>query len=106
MRDTLGHFEHQVLQVLKQEPSDAYGVTILERIKARTNKEPSIGALYTTLDRLEKKGFVKSWWGEATPERGGRRKRYYEITGQGVHAITRTMAHMQAFSPAFIPQGA
>jgi DNA-binding PadR family transcriptional regulator len=106
MRDTLGNFEHQVLQVLQQEPNDAYGVTIIERIAARTGKEPSAGALYTTLDRMEKKGFVESWWGEATAERGGRRKRYYKITAQGVFALNRTMAQVKAFAPSLVPQGA
>ena len=78
-RDVLGNFEYQILAVLQQEPSDAYGVAILERIKERTGRGVSVGALYTTLDRLEKKGFVTSWWGTATAERGGRRKRYYKI---------------------------
>ena len=102
----VGNFELQVLQVLQQEPSDAYGVTILERITARIGKEPSTGALYTTLDRLDKKGYIDSWWGEATPERGGRRKRYYKINAQGVFALTRTLAQVQAFSPVLVPQGA
>ncbi len=106
MRDTLGNFEHQVLQVLQQEPNDAYGLNILKRIKARSGKEPSVGALYTTLDRMEKKGFVSSWWGDATAERGGRRKRYYKITGQGVFALNRTTAQVQAFVPGLLPQGA
>lgn len=105
MTQILGPFEYQVLSTLQSEPSDAYGMTIRARVAARTGKEPSIGALYTTLDRLVEKGYARSWWGEATPERGGRRKRYYEIVAKGVRAIRQTE---EAFRPSFgaaVPQG-
>lgn len=82
----LGNFEYQVLAVLIEDPVAAYGVTIGQHIKDRTGREVSVGALYTTLDRLEKKGFVSSSWGEATAERGGRRKRYYKIEAAGIEA--------------------
>lgn len=105
MRDTLGPFEYQVLAVLLLHPRDAYGVTIRGWIKDRTNKEPSVGALYTTLDRLEEKGFVKSWWGEATAERGGRRKKFFAIEGAGQLALRNADAQRAAFSTSFLPQG-
>lgn len=106
MRDTLGPFEFQVLATLQQQPHDAYGVTIRARIYERTGSEPSVGALYTTLDRLEEKGFVRSWMGEPTAERGGRRKKYFAITGAGSQAVNRTHASYAAFGGGLIPQGA
>jgi PadR family transcriptional regulator, regulatory protein PadR len=86
----LGSFEYQILSVLINQPRDAYGSTIMERLAADTGREPSVGAIYTALDRMERKGFVSSWWGEATAERGGRRKRYYQIEASGREAVRRT----------------
>lgn len=107
MRDTLGPFEYQVLQVLQLHPNDAYGVSIGDHLEERTGKRPSIGALYTTLDRLEAKGYVSSSWGEATAERGGRRKKYFKLQAAGQFAMTRTqaaygsMSHTSASQPAW-----
>jgi len=89
VRETLGSTEYVVLVVLERVLRDAYGATLQARIKESTGKYISLGALYTTLDRLERKGFVTSRWGEATAERGGRRKRYYRIEGSGVEAVRR-----------------
>jgi DNA-binding PadR family transcriptional regulator len=104
-RDILGSFEYQILSVLLQQPRDAYGATIQERIKERTGHERSIGALYTALDRLEEKGFVSSWWGEPTPERGGRRKRYYKIEASGAEAVRRSEEMLNRFG-SFVAEGA
>jgi PadR family transcriptional regulator PadR len=59
---------------------EAYGVSIQQDIENRCNRNISIGALHSTITRLEEKGFLKSWLGGATQERGGRSKRFYEIT--------------------------
>jgi PadR family transcriptional regulator PadR len=91
-RGTLGPFEYQVLSILLRHPRDAYGATLQDRIEEATGQDVSIGALYTTLDRLERKGLVTSRWGEPTAERGGRRKRYYEIDPSGREAVQRTDA--------------
>ena len=88
----LGSFEFRILSVLINQPHDAYGATIQERLADDTERDVSIGAVYTALDRLERKGFVTSWWGEKTPERGGRRKRYYRIEASGREAVRRTEA--------------
>ena len=108
VRDILGSFEYQILSVLLQQPRDAYGVTIADRIEKRAGREVSIGALYTALDRLERKGFVESWWGEPTAERGGRRKRHYQIRAPGVEALQRMDAMLTHFAGAGAPtpQGA
>lgn len=94
-RRTLGTFELTVLRTLIQQPEDAYGVTLLGRISERTGRDASVGALYTTLDRLERKGLVSSWWGEATAERGGRRKRFYRIENAGREAVHETEEHLR-----------
>lgn len=89
-RDYLGEFEHVVLLAVLRLGEQAYGVTIRREIEARTKREVSIGAIYATLDRLEAKGYVRSRAGDPTPERGGRSKRYFRVTAQGVSAVNRT----------------
>lgn len=106
MREVLGPFEYQVLATLQLHPRDAYGTTIRAWIKERSGSEPSVGALYTTLERLAEKGYVKSWVGEPTEERGGRRKKYFEITGAGQAAIQRSEERRSAFNTGLLPQGA
>ena len=87
--DSLGEFEQVVLLALIRLRSNAYGVTIRREIAERTGRNVSVGAIYTTLDRLERKGFVSSQRGEPTPERGGRAKRYYKIEARGERALQR-----------------
>ena len=82
-----GSDEIVLLAVMRLGPN-AYGVTIRKAVTEATGQEPSIGAIYTALERLEEKGFVSSRQGEPTPERGGRAKRYFEITGAGAQALT------------------
>jgi PadR family transcriptional regulator, regulatory protein PadR len=89
-RDYLGEFEHIVILALLRLADGAYGVTVRREIEARTGREVSIGAIYATLDRLEAKGYVKSQFGESTPERGGRSKRFFHVTARGMTAVNRT----------------
>jgi|SRR5580704_11623431 PadR family transcriptional regulator PadR len=89
-RDHLGGFEHVVILALMRLREDAYGVTVRQEIEARTGREVSIGAVYATLDRLERKGYVKSHLGEPTAERGGRSKRFFRVTPQGKAVLNRT----------------
>lgn len=89
-RDYLGEFEHIVLLALLRLGVQAYGVTVRREIESCTKREVSIGALYATLDRLEAKGYVRSRAGDPTPERGGRSKRFFRVTPQGVSAVNRT----------------
>jgi PadR family transcriptional regulator, regulatory protein PadR len=89
MADYLGEFEQLILLALVRLGDDAYGVTIREAIEARTGRAVSPGALYTALDRLEKRGLVASRLGEPTPQRGGKRKRLYTLQPAGERALAR-----------------
>jgi DNA-binding PadR family transcriptional regulator len=84
----LGEFEYLLLTAAVRLGEDAYGASIRPEIEAATNRRCSIGAVYTTLDRLETKGFLKTWMGDATPQRGGRAKRMVRVTARGIHAAT------------------
>jgi PadR family transcriptional regulator, regulatory protein PadR len=86
---SLGEFEQVVLLAILRLGNRAYGVAIREEIRMRTDREPTPGALYTTLDRLEDKGLITSRLGDPTPQRGGRAKRFFEVSGIGVEAVTR-----------------
>ena len=87
MGRALGGFEQTILLAILQLGDDTDGVSIRRRIEARTGLETSTGALYTTLKRLERRGLVSSHVGEPTAERGGRRKRHYDLEGPGVVAL-------------------
>lgn len=80
----LGEFQEVVMLSIMLLKENAYGVTIQEEIHTRMQRNISRGALHTALSRLEEKGFITSKYGEPTSERGGRRKRYYEVTNTGL----------------------
>lgn len=82
----LGEFEYLLLTAAAGLGDNAYGASIREAIEATTERKCSVGALYTTIDRLEKKGLVKTWMGAATAERGGRAKRMVRVTPKGVQS--------------------
>jgi PadR family transcriptional regulator, regulatory protein PadR len=97
MGDWLGEFEQAVLFAVLH-VDDAYGVTIREEITRRTGRAVSAGAVYTTLERLETRGFVSSSWGEPTSERGGKRKRYFAIAPAGREALSRSYEALRAMA--------
>jgi PadR family transcriptional regulator, regulatory protein PadR len=82
----LGEFEYLLITAAARLGDNAYGATIRQEIEKATRAACSIGALYTTLDRLEKKGLLKTAMGEATAQRGGRAKREVKVTAKGVAA--------------------
>jgi DNA-binding PadR family transcriptional regulator len=104
----LGEFEQHVLAALLRLRGNAYGVTIRREIMERTGRDVAVGAIYATLDRLEAKGYVSSRLGEATPERGGRAKRYFEIEAPGERALNEAWRMMDAMSEGLkpVPAGA
>jgi DNA-binding PadR family transcriptional regulator len=79
----LGEFEYLLLSAAARLGDTAYGVSIRQQIEQATGRRCSTGALYTTLDRLESKGLVRTWMGDATPQRGGRPKRMVSVTAKG-----------------------
>ena len=95
MNGPLGEFEQLVLLALLRLKNDAYGVAIRREIEARTGRETGLGSVYKTLERLEHKGLVSSWVGEPTPERGGRRKKYYRASSLGVRALRQSLRAVQ-----------
>lgn len=82
----LGEFEYVLLTAAAGLGEGAYGAAIRVEIEKVGGRSCSIGALYTTIERLEKKGMLKTWMGEATAQRGGRAKRMVHVTPKGLHA--------------------
>jgi PadR family transcriptional regulator, regulatory protein PadR len=83
----LGEFEQMVMLALLQLGPDAYGAAVCSEIEQRGGRGVSVSAVHTTLDRLEQKGLVKSRVGDPTPQRGGKRKRHYEVAASGMRAL-------------------
>jgi PadR family transcriptional regulator len=92
MSRALGGFEQLILLALLRLGDGTNGVAIRREIEARTGKEASTGALYTTLERLEKRGLISCEMGESTPERGGRRKKLYSMQAAGSLALRESYA--------------
>ena len=82
----LGEFEYLLLSAAARLGDDAYGVAIRAAVREATGRECSLGALYTTIDRLERKGLLSTWMGDPTPQRGGRPKRMIRVTAKGARA--------------------
>ena len=88
--DSLGEFEQSLLLAVAHLGAKAYGVTIRQEIEARTGRDVAVGAIYTSLQRLESKGYVKSALADPTPERGGRSKRYFTLRAAGAAALRQS----------------
>lgn len=99
----MGEFEQLVLLAILRIGNDAYGMEVREEIEKRTRREISYGAVYTTLDRLEKKGFVRHRLADATPERGGRAKKYFRVEPAGREALTATRETLALMWEGVVP---
>jgi PadR family transcriptional regulator, regulatory protein PadR len=86
----LGEFELTLLLTILRLGDEAYGVPLSRELAQQRGRDVSVGSVYAALDRLEAKGFVASYLGESTPERGGRAKRYFRVTRQGLRAVHET----------------
>jgi PadR family transcriptional regulator len=93
---SLGEFEQLVLLALVRLGDDAYGATVRREIEARARREVAISAVYTTLERLEQKGLVRSWVGEPTAQRGGRRRKHFALLPAGARALRTAYASFAA----------
>ena len=97
----LGDFEQLVLLGVLRLGDEAYGAAIRQEIHERSGRDVSINAVYTTLDRLEQKGLVKSWDGDPTPERGGRRKKFYALKPAGQSALRQAYRAFTGMTDGF-----
>ena len=102
--ERLGIFEQLLLLALVRLGDAPYGVVIRDEIEARTGRVVSPGAVYTALDRLEQRGLVRSRLGEATAERGGKRKRHYRITARGHSALAHAQSTMAQMAHGLKPK--
>lgn len=103
-REHLGDLEQIVLLAILRLGDEAYGVPIRREIERRTGRSLTVGALYRTLDRLEGKGYLTSWFGEPTAERGGRSKRYFRVRPAGVRALRASRDALTAMWDGLEPQ--
>ncbi|HKS06807.1 MAG TPA: helix-turn-helix transcriptional regulator [Gemmatimonadaceae bacterium] len=98
MTDQLGSLEQLVLLALLQLGDGAYGVAVQQEIATRTARDISFGAIYTTLGRLEQKGYVGTRLGDPTPERGGRRKKHYTLRAPGKRALQGSLNDLRTMT--------
>ncbi len=91
-RNFLGEFEQIVLLAMARAGEGAYAVSIHDEILQTTGRSVSIPAVYVTLSRLDKKGFVASWMGDPSPTRGGRAKRYFKLSNRGCEVLEQSRA--------------
>ncbi len=90
--DFLGEFEQLVLLALIRVGTRPYGMTIRRELEDRTGRSVAIGAVYATLCRLKDKGYISSWTGEPTPERGCRAKRFFKLEAAGSQALNESLS--------------
>jgi DNA-binding PadR family transcriptional regulator len=102
-RKPLAGIEELVLLATAALGDEAYGVTVQRRLEDETGSAVALGAVYAVLDRLERKGLVRSSWGDATPQRGGRRKRMFRVTAPGLAAL-RDMGRIRSRLGQGIPK--
>ena len=102
--EVLGEFEQSVLLAIAHLGAGAYGVSIRHEIERRAGRDVSIGALYTALDRLERKGHIRSSQSDPCAERGGRSKRLVRLTAEGAAALKRSRALMERMWAGLSPE--
>jgi PadR family transcriptional regulator, regulatory protein PadR len=104
MRKYLGELEQLLLMAVLHLRDDAYGLRIREAIEAKTGRTVSPGAVYTALDRLERRGLMRSRLGDPTPQRGGKRKRYYRIEPAGAALLRDSQSALERMARGLEPE--
>lgn len=99
----IGEFELMVLLAVARLEEDAYGVTIRETLEERTSRSVTLGAIYKTLGRLQSKGLVAVTVAPPTAERGGRRKKMYMLTDEGMAAVRTTFSNLRQLAQGIEP---
>ena len=89
-RDYLGEFELMIMLAVVHLGDEAYGVPVCRELERHRKRDVSVSSVYAALDRLEAKGLISSRLGEATQERGGRAKRYFQVTNEGLRVVRKT----------------
>jgi PadR family transcriptional regulator PadR len=85
--DRLGEFEELTLLAVKAIDTQAYGVPVQQFVEKATGRNVAMGAVYAALERLERKGYLRSAMSEPSPERGGKSKRLYDVTPAGMQTL-------------------
>jgi len=101
--ESLGEFEQSVLLAIVQLGDGAYGVTIRQEIERRTGRDIAIGALYTALDRLERKQYVSSEMSAPTAARGGRSRRHFVVRPAGAAALQQSRDYLNRMWDGLAP---
>lgn len=104
MRQHLGEFEQLLLFALLDLEDQAHGVAIRCAIEGKTGRVVSPGAIYTALERLAGRGFVASTIGDTTPERGGRRRKFYRLEKAGAEALQRSFTTLNKMASGLAPK--
>jgi PadR family transcriptional regulator PadR len=103
MRTHLGEFEQLLLLALASLEAEAYGARIRLTIERRTGRIISPGAVYTALERLERRDLVSSWLGDPSPQRGGKRKRFYRLEPAGAALLRESQLALARMTGALAP---
>ena len=99
-----GEFELLTLLAVARLGDDAYGVTVRDTMEARTSRSVTLGAIYKTLGRLESKGLVQVAVAPPTAERGGRRKKMYTLTTDGLEAVRSSLSDLRHLAQGLAPE--
>jgi DNA-binding PadR family transcriptional regulator len=100
----MGEFEQLVLLAVLRLKGNAYGVEIRRAVAERTGRDVAAGAVYTTLRRLEERGYLRSRVGETAPERTGQRRKYYDIQPEGAAALYRSYTALRAMASGLVAE--
>ena len=95
-QDRIGEFEQMILLAVMRLGEGAYGIAIRDELEAVAGRTPSSGSLYTTLDRMERKGLIESRAGAESAVRGGRPRRYVKVTAHGLELLTQSRSTLLA----------
>jgi DNA-binding PadR family transcriptional regulator len=98
----MGEFEQLVMLAILRLKDRAYGVEIRRAVAERTGRDVAAGAVYTTLGRLEGRGYVRSRIGETAPERTGQRRKYYRVLPEGAVALHRSYTALKAMASGVV----
>ncbi len=95
MTDSLGSLQQLVMRAVLQLPGEAYGAQIQLMLEETAGRTVTIGSIYVTMDRLESRGFVRSWLAAPTPARGGKAKRCYALTERGIRTLREAKGELE-----------